>query len=197
MLFEQAGEFIINKLHTELPAHFAYHQVDHTLDVYSAARRIGLAEGVNEQEMKFILTAAWFHDTGYLFGSEDHEERSCGIAAELLPGFEYAESDIETICGLIMATRLPQVPRNHLEQILADADLDYLGRNDFDAISAKLYRELKLAGKVSNEHEWNFTQVKFMEAHHYFTQTAINSRDAQKGINLAKIKRKIINAHLT
>jgi uncharacterized membrane-anchored protein YitT (DUF2179 family)/predicted metal-dependent HD superfamily phosphohydrolase len=193
MLFEQAGEFILNRLQQELPAHFTYHHTDHILDVYRAAERIGRQEGITDTQMKWLLTAAWYHDTGFLVGPDGHEEESCRIAKETLPQFEYSDDDIEVICGLIRATRMPQSPRNHLEQILCDADLDYLGRDDFFPISDKLYKELALAGKIGHKQEWDMAQVKFMENHHYFTQTAINTRQAQKEINLAKIKLQLHN----
>ena len=188
MLFEQAGEFILNKLRVELPAHFTYHNADHSLDVYRAAERIGKQEGINEQQMRLLLTAAWYHDCGFLIGPDEHEEQSCRIAREFLPGFDYTAVDIEVICGMIMATRVPQSPKTHLEEILADADLEYLGREDFGVISTKLFRELALAGKIDTEQEWHFAEVKFMENHHYFTQSAISGRNAQKDINLEKIK---------
>jgi uncharacterized membrane-anchored protein YitT (DUF2179 family)/predicted metal-dependent HD superfamily phosphohydrolase len=191
MLFEQAGEFIINKLRNQLPPHFAYHNLEHTLDVFSAAERLGAQEGVDGARLKLLLTAAWYHDSGFLEVAEGHEEHSCRIARQYLPGFEYADAEIETICGMIMATRMPQTPKTDMEQLLADADLDYLGREDFFEISSKLYAELAFAGKVANKHEWDFAQVKFMESHHYFTQTAIKARQAQKEINLAKIKAQI------
>ncbi|MES2278096.1 MAG: HD domain-containing protein [Bacteroidota bacterium] len=193
MQFEQAGDFILNKLRNQLPAHFTYHQVNHTLDVYRAAERLALQENIGPEQMQLLLTAAWYHDTGFLVGPEGHEEESCRIATETLPGFGYSADEIVTICGLIRATRIPQTPHNHLEQILADADLDYLGRLDFDEIGNKLYNELLFTGKVSNKREWDFAQVKFMENHHYFTQTAINARQVQKDINLAKIKAQINN----
>ncbi len=193
MLFEKAGEFIIDKLRTELPTHFTYHSVNHTLDVYNAAERIGLREGIGHGEMQLLLTAAWFHDSGFLFGPEEHEEQSCRIARETLPGFGYTENEIYTVCELICATKVPQLPHNHLEQILADADLDYLGRDDFWIISDTLYQELLFAGKINNKTEWDFVQVKFMEQHHFFTKTSINSRQVQKDINLAQIKLQINN----
>src|SRR5476651_1180656 len=142
MLFEKAGEYIMNKLASNLPAHISYNKVNNTLDVYPAAERIGTNEAIGGHNMQLLLTAAMYHDTGFFVGPDGHEEESCRIAKAVLPGFEYTESEIDTICGLIRATRIPQSPRNHLEQILADADLDYLGRDDFAAISDKLYREL-------------------------------------------------------
>lgn len=187
MLFEPAEVFILDKLQAELPAHLTYHNANHTLDVHNAAERIGLQEGIGQEEMKLLLTAACYHDSGFLIGAEEHEEHSCNIAKETLPGFGYTSEQIITICGLIRATKVPQLPNNHLEQILADADLDYLGRDDFWPISDKLYEELLFTGKISNKQEWNPVQLRFMEAHHFFTQTAISTRQKQKELNLASI----------
>lgn len=191
MLFDPAEAFIIHKLQAELPAHLTYHNVNHTLDVYSAAERIGLQEGIGPEKMKLLLTAACYHDSGFLIAAEEHEEHSCNIAKEALPGFGYTQEQIDTICGLIRATKVPQLPNNHLEQILADADLDYLGREDFWPISDKLYQELLFTGKIRDKQEWNPVQLRFMEAHRFFTQTAISTRQKQKELNLASIKLQI------
>ena len=49
------------------------------------------------------------------------------MAKEELPKFGLSEKDIELICGMIMATKIPQNPKTKLEKIIADADLEYLG----------------------------------------------------------------------
>ena len=89
---------------------------------------------------------------------------------------------------MIRATRIPQSPKTQSEQILADADLNYLGRDDFFAISHKLYLELLHLGIVSDETEWDTIQIGFIESHRYFTKTAINLREDKKQSNLEKIK---------
>ena len=191
MLLKQAGDYILTKLRKELPAHFTYHNIDHVQDVYQAAKQLGKKEQITPAEMDLLLTAACYHDAGFLKGPAGHEAESCRISRETLPGFGYTTSEIEQVCSLIAATRLPQAPKNHLEQILADADLDYLGRDDFFEISDKLYRELKLAGGISDMETWDKAQVAFIEQHHYFTQTAINTRQPQKEVNLAQIKARL------
>jgi uncharacterized protein len=188
MQFKQAGEFIIGKLRTELPVYLSYHNVTHTLDVYEAAKRLGEQEGVSEADMALLLTAAWYHDSGYLHASVDHEKVSCEIAAETLPAFGYSAEDIKIICTIIMATRLPQTPADHLGEILADADLDYLGSKDFAEISDRLYNELYQTGKISSRDEWNRLQVSFLESHRYFTESARHERKAKKEYNLQQIK---------
>jgi uncharacterized protein len=191
MLLKQASDYILDKLRNELPAHFTYHSIGHVKDVYRAAEALGRQEHITPAEMEILLTAACYHDAGFLAGPAGHEEESCRIAREVLPNYDYTDAEIEGVCALIKATRLPQTPQSHLEQILADADLDYLGRDDFFEISDKLYEELKLAGAVTDMATWDKAQVIFIEQHHYFTQSAIKTRQAQKEVNLALIKQRL------
>lgn len=196
MQFAQATKFILHKLKNELPKQLSYHSVEHVEDVYNSCKEIGLKEHISPYDMKLLLTAALYHDAGFLRGPEAHEEESCRIAQEQLPDFGYTTEEIDRICGLIMATRIPQSPQNHLEEILADADLDYLGRDDFFTIGDKLFNELRAFGVLSSETEWNRVQVKFLENHHYFTQTAINLRQKQKMEHLAQVKKKLRQGQL-
>ncbi len=191
MNYQEVKSEIISELQNKLPKHLSYHSVSHIEDVISAARRIGAAEGLSEEQLVLLETAALFHDTGFLYGSKDHEEKSCEIAQDYLPKYGYSQSQIDLIKGMIMATKIPQSPKNHFEEILADADLDYLGRDDFFTIGDKLYEELAMFGMISSERDWNILQERFLENHHYFTKTAIEDRASKKAENLAIIKSKL------
>lgn len=188
MQFEQAGNYIMDKLREELPAHLVYHSIGHVADVYQAAAKLAKLENLSKQETQLLLTAAQYHDAGFMVKTAGHEEESCRIAQQVLPDFAYTPEEIEQICGLIKATQLPQSPRNHLEEILADADLDYLGRDDYFTISQKLYDELASTGNIGNNEDWKEAQINFIENHRYFTSSAINLRQAGKEENLRKIK---------
>ena len=189
--FQQVREFILGKLEKGLPGYLSYHNKDHTLDVLQATESIANHEGVTEYDKRLLLTAALFHDSGFLKGRFEHETESCAIAGRYLPGYNYQKDEIELICGMIRATRVPQSPQNHLEKILCDADLDYLGRDDFFLLSNKLFSELKAEGMINNENEWNREQADFMESHHYYTATSINLRNAKKEHYIELIKSKI------
>ncbi|MEO6631166.1 MAG: HD domain-containing protein [Mucilaginibacter sp.] len=191
MQLDDAGNYIIKKLNDELPAHLNYHNASHTLDVYEAAKRLALANGIAGDELTLLLTAAYYHDSGFLVKATGHEEESCRIAWETLPQFGYDQDEINKICGMIMATRLPQLPKNHLEEILADADLDYLGRDDFSFIANQLFMENSYFGTAGDIDEWNRKQVAFMEKHQYFTKTANNLRQDKKDANLGRVKAKL------
>lgn len=174
MDFLSAKIFIINALDGLSPA-LTYHGKHHTLDVFAVAERLCAAEKVSEKKTIIVLTAALLHDIGFLRQHKDHEEHSCRIAEEWLPKFGYTEGAIKEICGLIRATKIPQSPKTPLEEILCDADLDYLGRDDFYAIGATLFQEMKSLKMIETEAEWHDMQVHFLQNHHYFT--AISRRE--------------------
>jgi len=184
MNFERTKEFILNKLETELPSHLTYHNTTHILDVFEAAIRYAELEAISQEDTILLKTASLFHDSGFIVQAENHEQISCDIVQQYLPDFDYSAQQIDKIKGMIMATKIPQTPLNHLEQIMADADLDYLGRDDFEVISDRLFQELK----IPDRNQWNKIQIAFFEKHAYFTASAKRLRDAKKQENLDKIK---------
>lgn len=189
MDFEGAKVYILNRLEKELKPHLYYHDIKHTLDVYLSAHRIAKLEKVEAHENTLIQTAALFHDSGMMRTYAGHEEASCDIVIETLPKYGYSQNSIDSICDMIMTTKLPQSASGKLAKILCDADLDYLGREDFYMISHRLKLEwLVLEVNPTTLREWYELQVKFLEDHNYFTQAAIQSRNQGKAQNLAQIK---------
>ena len=184
-------QLILNKLKNELPANLYYHSIDHTLDVFNCASNIAKEEGVSDSDLKLLLVGAIYHDAGYLIENNNHEEHSCAIAREYLPQFNYTKIDIDRICGIIMATKIPQSPKSHLEEIICDADLNYLGRTDFFSIGENLYKEMIAFGYIKNREEWDKLQVDFLLKHHYFTPSVIRHNYSQKEENLAIVQSKI------
>jgi predicted metal-dependent HD superfamily phosphohydrolase len=183
----------LGKLEKELPPHLTYHNLFHTEDVMQAADSMANTEHLGDNERELLLTAALFHDTGFLKKREGHEAESCNIARNYLPLYGYNPSEIEQICSLIMATMLPQSPRSRLGEILCDADLDYLGRDDFPVLSGRLFNELRAEGIVKDEDEWNREQADFIGHHHYFTASQVELRQPVKAQYVEMIKSKINN----
>ena len=194
MQLSEAKNFIIEKLKKELPGHLSYHNVAHTEDVYGACKQIALSENIQGEDLELLLTAAAFHDSGFIVRAEGHELISCEIARENLPRYGYSAAQMDRVCGMIMATKIPQMPQNHIENVMSDADLDYLGRDDFSEISNKLFLELVATEKIKDEDAWNRLQVKFFDSHHYFTETSKQNRNKKKQQNLDLVKSKIEGA---
>ena len=138
--------------------------------------------------MVILKTAALFHDCGFVNVYHEHEEEGCRIALERLPAFDYTAEQVEKICELIMATKMPQQPKTTLEKILCDADLSYLGRDDYESTAQKLFEEWNQRGKISSVNEWNKVQIKFLESHHYWTSAGIAKGENKKKEHLKKLR---------
>jgi len=179
-LFTSIKQPILSRLEDELDSRLGYHNIAHTLDVLEQAEVIAIQEKVTDKHDVLLLkTAAIFHDSGFLFVYKNHEEKGCEIASESLKNV-FSEEDIKKVCGMIMATKIPQTPNTLLEQIICDADLDYLGRNDFEPISRNLYKEFIIYKIIPEDIIWDHIQIKFFESHHYFTSTSISKRNGEK-----------------
>ncbi len=183
--------FILAKLKKELPKSLSYHSIVHIRDVYNSAKKLARLEKVKGEDLTLLLTAALFHDSGFLWQPYEHEMTSCEITRKYLPEYGYTKAQIERICGMIMATRVPQTPYNKLEELICDADLDYLGRDDFFKIGDWLYKEIRMYGILDSEDEWNQLQIRFLEKHHYFTPSAISLRKAKKDEHIEMLKAKV------
>ncbi len=189
-MYPAKAEHIITDLLTNrLSPELTYHNLHHTKSVVNAANELARLEGItNSNDLFILLTAAWFHDCGYVNTYEKHEEESCRIAMELLPDAGYNQEQIHIICSLIMKTHVPQMPETILEKILCDADLDYLGKDDFVKEGANLYSEWKSRGRVQDESEFNRIQIGFLEKHRYWTSTAQRLREPVKSDHLRRLK---------
>ncbi|MCF8275415.1 MAG: HD domain-containing protein [Flavobacteriales bacterium] len=188
MDYKGATKHILDRLEQELPAHLTYHGHHHTIDVMEATERIGRSEGLNEVDLRLALVAAAYHDCGFLYGHKDHELKGCEIARELLPQFGFTSEEVDQICRMIMATKVPQEPKDQLSQILCDADLDYLGREDFEAIATNLFHELRELKIVETIESWNRIQLSFLAQHSYHTNYGKEYRQLSKQMHLERIR---------
>ena len=191
MRYEEVYSFLLNKLEKELPSWLTYHNAEHTKNVIAAAEQMANAENIVADELVLLKTAALFHDTGFLENHNKHEEISCKLARKYLPGYDYHPEQIDLICSMIMATKLPQSPKEELGKYLCDADLFYLGTDKYDEYADKIYAEFKRTGQVKTKTEWEIKQADFLSSHRYFTKTARQEREPQKQITLQKIKARV------
>ena len=191
--FSDLQEIVLDKLEKGLPKYLYYHNVKHTVDVVTESELIGWSEGLDDRQLLLLKTAALFHDTGHIISYANHEERSSEIAREILPKYQYTPEEIDKICCIIMATKLPPNPADLLEAIICDSDLDYLGRPDFIPVSNALFTELKEQNKSLTLNDWNKQQLKFIGSHQYFTKTGRKLREVKKQEQIERIKQLIEN----
>lgn len=189
--YYKAERFILSKLKKELSPKLHYHSYDHSKDVTRQAERIAIGEGITDEDLFLLKSAASYHDAGFVQQYDKNEPIGAKMAEEILPNFGYTTTHIGRIKELIYVTQIPHQPKNKLEEIICDADLDYLGRDDFHEIADRLRRELREHGKIDSDRKWDEIQVSFLTQHRYFTKTSLESRKAKKLQNLAEIKARL------
>jgi len=178
----------VNKiLKTRLPNKLYYHALHHTDDVLKVCNEYIRREKIKSKDAKLLRIGAMLHDIGFTETYDDHEAKGQEIAQELMGNLGFSQKDIDVVKGLIWATKIPQSPKNKLEKIICDADLDYLGRRDFYKISDQLFKELKLRGLLGNKKEWNKIQINFLEGHSYHTKFALENRQPVKEKRIAEL----------
>ncbi len=184
-----AEKYVFKRLERKLSPDIFFHGLPHTRDdVLPAIERYAKLEGISGEELILLKTGGLCHDMGFLEQYQNNEPIGVEIARKFLPKFGYSQQHIEVISGIIIATQLPQNPKTNLEEIMCDADLDNLGREDFYIKTELLRLELAKQGIQKTPKEWYEGLIVFLEQHHYFTQSAIQLRQERKERHLMEIK---------
>jgi predicted metal-dependent HD superfamily phosphohydrolase len=187
-----AVAYALNRLRTELPPRLSYHNAMHTEgDVLPAVVRLARLSHLPEPDLHLLEVGAAFHDIGQITTTLGHEEVGVDLMSGVLPRFGFGARDIERVAGMIMATEMPQRPLNQEQELICDADLDSLGREDFFPISKALWRERAACGMVIPWQTWLANQLQFLQSHAYFTPAAQTLRNEGKQKNIALLERLI------
>ena len=185
-------EYVEKLFRENAPPENIYHNLEHTKDVVAAASEIALAEEIAGEDIEIILIAAWFHDSGCIIVCKGHEDISSKYARSFLESINYPEDKIKKVLSVITATKVPQNPKNKLEEVLCDADLHHLGTKDFDEKGYLLRQEIEKRGDgVFNDEKWLHHSFEFLKGHHFFTSYAKEKYGIQKNINLTKIAKQL------
>lgn len=185
---DEMQAFVIGLLQKHIPDAYVYHSYEHTLYVQDKARLGALEENLTDKERELLNAAALWHDTGYINTYKGHEKESCALAKKYLGDFGFTSDETDHICQLIMATKVPQSPVDLPGQILADADLAYLG-TDFAADSAELlFEEMRSVDPSLTEAQWLQQQISFLENHRFFTNYYRQRMEPVKQVYLERLK---------
>jgi len=191
-IVEKAAAYARNILKKELPEEMEYHSLDHTEFVVKAAEEIGTNIGLNEEEIEMLLIAAWFHDLGYRENVKDHENVSAQMVLTFLSDQQFDVEKSAQVAGCIIATKIPQTPRNNLEMALCDADLLHLADTHYFKKADLLHQEMEnLKGQEIEEKEWMKMNKEFISGHTFFTDYAKEKYMPAKAKNLKKVKKKL------
>ncbi|MGC9204811.1 MAG: adenylate/guanylate cyclase domain-containing protein, partial [Candidatus Micrarchaeia archaeon] len=101
-------------------------------------------------------------------------------------------TEIELVEKLILATSFPQHPKDKLEYIICDADLDILGTERFFKRSMDLKKEIEEnTGKKYTDIEWYKNQLELLQNHQHFTVSGRILRSEGEKINIEMLKKLI------
>lgn len=190
--FENLKTHVINQLKSLLPNYLSYHDFPHTIDVEKAVERYANLEGVSNEDLLLLKTAALFHDAGFILQYHKNEDIAIKMIHNTLPRYGYSPKQIEIISNIVNSTKRSVEPKTLLEKIMCDADHDYLGRPEYHIVANKLRDELGHNSQIFTEKEWVLFQLDFLEnQHQYYTETANNIRLKSKKSRISELKKQL------
>jgi len=180
----------------ELPEGFKYHGADHTLHpskgVVASANRIAISENISEHDRELLITAAYFHDTGYIRKYKKNEPIAARLAGRILIIIGYKPNEVAKIQKMILSTDLESKPQSHVEKIICDADLDHFGREDFFKLDERLREELHEKGMdVNDDVKWYKDTLELLKKHQFYTESQKKLRGKGKQKNIKNLIKKI------
>lgn len=184
---------VFTLLNEELPPTYLYHNYSHTLGVVQAVARIAKYEQISNEDTEKLLVAAWFHDTGYIKGSSNHEEDSVALATAFLKDQKCSDDFITAVSSLILATAFEAQPKCILEQIIRDADYAHFASENYITICETLREEWSATNnKIFTDLEWAKENLDLLRnKHQYYTSYAFTFWQPIKEKNINRIEKKI------
>ena len=194
-LIEEAENFVCKLLKDKLSVLYFYHDCNHTLEVVTAVQELSKEEKLSPLESGILLVAAWFHDTGYIYGCENHENHSIDIVSDFLKEKDKSEEYIQQVSSIIKATIFDYIPQSLLEKIIKDADFFHFTKEDYPIKCNLLRREWESTNRVKyTDLEWAQENLRMLSQRHvYYTEYAIENWQTLKEKNIKVIEQEIQN----
>lgn len=174
---QDVEDLVLERMSKELPSNLYFHNISRIKEIYSLVDLFGRAEDLSDEENLILRTAALFQDMGFIISYDNHEDESIKLLSEILPTFKYTQDQINQIVQLVEVSKRLRKPYNRMEEILIDANMNYLSRADFISINDAYYFELQEREKVSDKEDWNKMQIVLLSNHKYYTRVANMLRD--------------------
>lgn len=154
-----------------LPETMVYHNLNHTWEVVKAANKIGTYAGLSHDEKEILIISAWFHDTGFKYEYDLHENKSIELAKEFLKKNKYPSEKIEKVVACIQTTKSSKIPKTLTERVLNDADFIHLSKKSYFDKLLLLKSELEqVRGDKLSDMEWYKNNLQFLRSHQYYTE---------------------------
>lgn len=191
-IIKEAEIYVRDLLDNELSKDCLFHTINHTLEVVRNAEIIGDYSNLCEECKDVLRIAALFHDVGYIDSYEDHEIESAAYASRFLTSKNIEESIITQVVESILATKMPQQPKDDISMVLCDADLMNMTFDDYFEQIDLMRQEWEKTGKAKlNKEEAYKTSLEFFKAHQYHSEYGKKILQPKKERTESKIKSKL------
>lgn len=191
-LYKKIENYVTGLYETLQDDTLAFHNLKHTQNVVDRTKEIAGHYHVNEKEMLILYTAAWFHDTGYLFTEPSkHEVMSADVMKKFMLDHTNDTELIKEVEQCIMATKSPRNPTNLLQQIICDADTYNFGTKEFKDTNKRVLKETKLKTGAVDKKEFYTGTIKMLEQHEFYTTYCKDLLSVTKELNMKKLKKKL------
>lgn len=191
-ILENTSTFVKKLFEEKLPSWAVYHDLPHTIETVDGCVEIGNGSGLTNEDLEILCIASWFHDTGYMFKVDGHEEKSSEIALKFLNENNYPLDRINMVRDCIIATKISVPPQNLLESIICDADLISLGRPDYFEKNDLLKLEIeRRENKEISDLAWLNRSLNFLSSHNYYTEYAKINFGTQLQSNIITLRERI------
>lgn len=186
----QVKEFIQTYFADNLNPNRIYHNQQHVLNVGDWAKEIADHYKLDAKSLFIIQTSALFTNVCFYENPNQYQKLSARLAEKCLRDLSVPEELIKNIKNGIMSTRLPQSPKNLMEQIICDADMYHAGLRDFALRSKLMRKELEsITGKKPSKQEWKQRNKELLQNHRYKTDYARQLLEKQQKQNLDDLLR--------
>lgn len=191
-IYKKIEHYVTGLYDTLQDDNLVFHNIKHTQNVVDRTKEIAGHYHLDEKQMLIVYSAAWFHDTGYLFTEPSkHEAMSAEVMKKFMQDHTNDMELIDEIEQCIMATKSPRNPTNLLQQIICDADTYNLGTKEFKDTNKQVLKEIKLKNGNADKLEFSKSAIKMLEEHQYYTTYCKDLLAVTKELNMKKLKNKI------
>jgi len=172
---------------------YPYHKYKHSLEVMYRAIEIAKLENISQEKLEILALASLFHDSWFIIQYDNNEHIWAKIAKNYLISILYPIEKIKLIEELILSTIIEyNKPKNILEKIIKDSDLDNLWTKDFIRQNNNLKKEIENNKNIIiDKLDWYKSSLNFIKNNNYYTNTQKNQRWDKKLKNILNLEKLI------
>lgn len=165
-----------------------FHGYDRARGLARTCREVAKGCGLDDEEMRIALLAAWFHDAGYAVAANAEGAESTAIARRFLVSSGEPE-EVAAAVEACMRAADDGVLENAAQEVLHDALLARAAGKDY-------VRELRLlrlenerrGGALLSDVEWTERCLEFLERHPFRTRYAQIEYNRGRAENLVRLQ---------